>query len=310
LLLQKNKAVEKEPQDTREIQIPFPKIAVIVTLLVFFGAQIQTYFNPNLLQTTNGKIANEIFFHLSVVCFVIFSLLLFNLKSKLLAKISSVVLLLQTSALAYFAYNSDWNYVVDWGLTHKRLYGFSSVALVISLILVFTFCLVRKSSGVYKYLSVAFCLVLAVTNLINFDYLIYRNPPLESGGIELDYVSRMSLDSYSVKKEYEKQSAKFLEQNKDYAGGCSDKGWLRENYNQIEYLQKKYSQARVFSFNWNEYQNWLQVRDIKLFEKKLLDNRSDNSEFIYNEDGIASTNPNYVEPRTDCYFRSNNSSGS
>ena len=96
-----------------EFGLGLPKVAVIVTLFGFFFAQLQTYLNPNLLQNSSGKLTNEIFFHLSVVCLVVFILLYVNLKKDVLAKISSGVLLFQSLFLVWIAFNSDWSYVIN-----------------------------------------------------------------------------------------------------------------------------------------------------------------------------------------------------
>jgi Domain of unknown function (DUF4173) len=259
----------EEVEESQEFDLTFPKFAVVITLSAFLIAQVQTYFNPKLIENTAGKIANEIFFHLSVVCLVIFILILINLKNKLFTKIASWILILQTFLLSLIAFNSDWNYYVNWGLTHKRLYGFAVVCLVISIILVFIFSLIKKVKYTSKYIALSFCLIFGITNLINFDYLIYKNPPLELRDVvrvELNYISAMNLDSYSLNQEYQKQYPKYLELNKsgNYDYRCAEVRWFDSNSNQIRYLQNKYSSIQLLSFNYNEYANWLTIKDTKL----------------------------------------------
>ena len=264
---QKTTEIESIPQT--EFEINLPKISVIVTLFAFFIAQVQTYFNPNLLQNSSGKLANEIFFHLSIVCLIVFVLLYINLKNKLIAKICSIILLVQTTILTFIAFNSDWSYSIEWGLTHKRLYGFGILGFVLSCVVIFTILIFLNKGKIINYLAVAFCTIFAITNLINFDYFIYRNPPKESKGIELDYVSAMNLDSYSLKQEYEKQLPSMIKSNQSIPGSstyCLNDNWMRENYRKIEYLQQKYETKYLsFSaFNWNEYQNYLSIKNTKL----------------------------------------------
>ncbi len=289
--------LEQDIDEPQEFDLTFPKIAVALTLLVFLIAQVQTYFNPNLLQNTAGKMANEIFFHLSVVCIIVFFLILINLKNKTLTKIASYTLLLQTCFLSVIAFNSDWTYVFNWGLTHKRLYGFALVALVITFILTLLNGLIRQSHQLSHNIALAFCLIFGVTNLINFDYFIYRTPPRETTGVELDYVSAMSLDSYSLAKEYPKQLTKYqeLQTQSSYDYSCSDINWFDRNYSQISYLQKKYKETQFLSFNYNEYANWLLIKDLKIMNK---------SEFKYYKSDYKA---DYFDNKTNnkgCYVRS------
>ena len=263
--------------DTFEFDLSITKFTVVITLLGFFIAQIQTYFNPNLLNTTAGKMANEIFFHLSVVCLVVFVLLYINLKNKVIAKVSSLILLIQSAFLGFIAFNSDWFYVTTAGLTHKRLYGFGVLLFVFSVIAIFIFELNKKNSKLSQSLALVFCVVFGLTNAINFDRLIYNNPPTESwqgsSRVEKNYVSTMALESYSLEKEFAVQSEAFLRQRKthkwDYS--CANLGWLRMNYRQVEYLQNKYKSPQILSFNWTQWSNYLRIKDIKLFDQKFLD---------------------------------------
>jgi Domain of unknown function (DUF4173) len=286
-------------EESQEFDLTFPKVAVAITLFAFLIAQIQTYFNPSLLGKSAGNVANEIFFHLSIVCLIVFILILINLKNKLLTKIASYLLLLQACFLSLIAFNSDWNYYLNWGLTHKRFYGFAVVALVAALILVLLNSLIRRSHQLSQNIAIAFCLVFAITNLVNFDYFIYRNPPLETAGIELDYVSAMSLDSYSLKSEYQKQLIKYQELQKQpsYDYSCRDVSWFEKNYNQIRYLQNKYKEGQFLSFNYNEFANWLQVKDLKLMDK---------NNFKYYKDANNPGRVNSSNHNQGCYKRSQN----
>jgi Domain of unknown function (DUF4173) len=262
----------KEPKYTaeKEFDLSMPKTAVAITLGFFLFSQLKTYLNPELLMTTSGKIANEVFFHLSVVCLIVFVLIFVNLKYKFVTKCTNVVLIIQTLFLVGIAYNSDWSYVTNWGLTHKRLYGFAVVAMIFGFALVFLAYLKNKSYNPEKYIAIVFCVILCFTNLANFDYQIYRNPPRESLGIELDYISAMSLDSMSLDKEYANSITKFNNISQNYSYSCLEKNWADRNIGNYNYLTEKYKSSQILSFNWSEYQNYLLIKNLSKIDQNEM----------------------------------------
>ena len=260
----------QKPQETQpdtEFDLSIPKIAVIATIFAFFVAQIQTYFNSNLLVNNTGKTVNEIFFHLSVVCLVVFALLCISLKAKILAKVSSWILLFQGLVLGTIALNSDWTYIANWGFTHKRLYGLALIIWVFGAIFIFGQ-KILKNINLVKSLVLLVAIVFGTVNLINLEFLIYQNPPREATGIEKSYISTMSLDSGSLEIEYKKQLS--LVQIAQKEGGfnfrCSEATWFRINTSQIRYLQKKYSKTQILSWNYTEHHNYQKIKDIKLID--------------------------------------------
>ncbi len=299
--------ISLEPVDfnTKDYSLTLPKSVVAVTLFGFFVAQIQTYFYPNLLRTTSGNIANEVFFHLSVVCLIVFILIFINLRHNIIARILSAILVLECGFLTFVAFSSDWSYINNWGLTHKRLYGFMVIATIVGIILAFTKDLIQSKnlSKLTRNIALVICIFLGIGNAINFDYLIYRNPPRESAGIEQDYIRAMNLDSYSLVSEFESQKDVLnFDPKKEYINPeCSDLKWAVYNNNQIQYLQSKYSNLQILGFNYNEYQNYLGVKNIKTIDKNSLNELSgelyyDNFKFIQKQ----KTTPK------DCYIRSEN----
>ncbi len=285
LFLQKPEMIEIDQKP--EFSLLVAKCAVAITLCLFLFVQVQTYLHPELLNLTAGKIVNEVFFYLSVVCFVVFGLLYINLRQNMIAKVISAILLVQAFLLGLVALDSDWNYINDWGLTHKRLYGFAILTVVLANIVVFATYLITnkpKKTNLPIILTLTFCVIAVIANSINFDYLIYRNPPKESQGIELSYISTMNLDSYSLKSEFEKQHA----EAGNYDEGCINNDWLEKNYNQIKYLQNKYSNFQTLGFNLSEFHNYQQVQSLKLPEPKDLwrVNNSNPSKRCYQRDRI------------------------
>jgi hypothetical protein len=88
-----------ELEDKKDLPLSIPKITTVFTLFAFLVVQLQTTLQPELLTKTAGNIANETFFHLSIVCFVAFGLIYLNFKDKLNTKIWSLILLVQTGIL-------------------------------------------------------------------------------------------------------------------------------------------------------------------------------------------------------------------
>jgi Domain of unknown function (DUF4173) len=266
-----------EQAEKSEFSLFVAKCAVAVTLCVFLFVQVQTSLNPALLNDSPGKVVNEIFFYLSVVCFVVFGLLYINLRSSLWTKITSGILLIQAFLLGLIAFKSDWTYIMDWGLTHKRLYGLAVLTIILFNIIIFASYLVAKKLVKYNLpviLTLTFCIIGTITNSINLDYIIYRNTPKESQGVELNYISEMSLDSYSLKSEFEKQ----YNDSGNYDQTCINYSWLGTNYRKIVYLKEKYSKPQVLGFNYIEFQNYLDIKDIKLpMQEDLWKNYNPNS---------------------------------
>jgi Domain of unknown function (DUF4173) len=251
-----------------DFAIAIPKIATVLTLFVFLAVQLQTTLNPALLTKTAGNIANETFFHLSVVCFVAFGLIYLNFKDKFSTKIWSLILLVQTLILGAIAFQSDWNYIVNWGLTHKRLYGFSILSMVAGAIAIFTFYTFCNHKKMIQTFAILFVAVSVITNLFNFDNLIYNNPPKEATGLEQNYVNQLSLDTSSLKERYTKVIDKYNTIPKEALGSlirCEEVLWLDDYNDKITYLKSKYGYGvRTLDWNFGEYINYLQAKDISI----------------------------------------------
>lgn len=255
--------VEPELEVKKDLPLSIPKIATIFTLLAFLAVQIQTTLNPSLLTKTAGIIANETFFHLSVVCFVAFGLIYLNFKDKRNTKIWSLILLVQTLILGGIAFNSDWGYVASWGLTHKRLYGFSVLTIVLGVICVFTYYAFRNSRKMIQGFAIVFCLISAITNLVNMDRLIFKNPPKEATGIEQNYVNALSLDTRNLKERYTNVVSKYntFPKGVETAGACGEMNWIYNYNKQITFLKEKYSTLRFLDWNFTEFSNYQGIKN-------------------------------------------------
>jgi hypothetical protein len=255
-----------ELEEKKDSELSIPKIVTVFTLFAFLAVQVQTTLNPSLLTKAAGDVANETFFQLSIVCFVAFGLIYLNYKDKLATKIWSLILLAQTLLLGMIAFHSNWSYVINWGLTHKRLYGFSVLGVVLVIIAVFGYFAYHNSRKLVQGLAVVFCLISVITNMVNMDKLIYENPPKEAAGVEQNYVNGLGLDAGNLKARYSNTAQKYelISKTGNISNSCSETNWLRNYNTQIQYLRDKYSTFRFLDWNYSEFINYLEVKDVNL----------------------------------------------
>lgn len=283
-------------EEKKDIELSIPKIVTVFTLFAFFVVQVQTTLNPGLLTKAAGDVANETFFQLSMVCFVAFGLIYLNYKDKLTTKIWSITLLIQILILGMIAFNSDWNYVINWGLTHKRLYGFSVLSIILGMITVFIYFAYHNSRKLVQSFAVVFCFVSVITNIINMDKLIFENPPKEASGIEQNYVNGLGLDTGNLKTRYLKVADNYTGflKDTDSEGRCGETNWLRSYNSQIKYLKEKYNNFSFLEWNYSEFVNYMEVKNVNL---KLIE-LNGNSNISNSSDSKASINQS-------CYIRVN-----
>ncbi len=181
-----------------------PKITTIFVLFAFIISQFFLYFTTNLtdLNYNYGKLNNEVFGQLSLVCFVVFGLIYFSNELGIWQRICSFILLAQSVFLGFVAFKSVFDYIANFALTFKRLYGISVVFLVFGFVLIFAvqnFAKFSKSFVLQKSILLVF-LTLILINLANFDSLIYYNLPKESDKIDWKYLQELSIDSGNLDK--------------------------------------------------------------------------------------------------------------
>jgi len=161
-----------------------PKFGIIVVLVVYLISQVNLYFaSPSELSAlgyTFGKLNNEVFGQLSIVCLIVFGLVFFDRIKQFLHEITSGTLLFQSSFLAFIATKSVWDYIANFGLTFKRLYGVVVVIFIFGTIGILSFQLFRKLANTWVFQKIVYLsfILLILVNLANFDSLIYQNSPL------------------------------------------------------------------------------------------------------------------------------------
>lgn len=259
-----------------------PKIAVSIVLLVFFITQIQLYTADTSWLVTHGLTLSdktrEVFGQLTVVTLIIFALVYNDKNRSQSSKLLTYILGIQALFLTGMAYKSDYEYSSTWGFTHKRLYGFAVVFWTAGTLLLFLEAYV--SNAVHKYFlsrTIVYSgIILIAINIANFDRLIYEyaKPSTHATRIDYEYMAYLSTDASS----YQTLFPELVRELTNYYDSI--------DYNQaelimpvrlpytdiqyivqvvkhkIEYLKMKYEHPDPRSFNWSEYQQYLQIQSL------------------------------------------------
>lgn len=184
-----------------------PKVVTGAVLAVFFITQTQLYFATgetlNTLGYSHSQYAREIFAHLSIVTLIIFSLVYSDRTKNYWSKLLTYLLIAEAIFLNLTALKSVYDYSSNWGFTQKRLYGYTGVAWIFGLFLLFLYKYHQdlKNSKFVK--SVLFWLVftLLAINILNFDYIIYHYAKSTTyEGVDHYYLSRLSTDAQSYRE--------------------------------------------------------------------------------------------------------------
>jgi len=186
-----------------------PKISVILVLFIFFITQFQLYFSSNItlesLGYTHSRYAREVFAQLSIVFIIVFALICNDKVKTRYDRLSSFILALQLFFLNLISLKSVWDYSLMWGLTEKRLYGFSVVIWLFGILILFIYHYLKKHiSAVFIKNGLLFsCCILFLVNLFNFDYLIFHLAKSRTGeGIDHLYLSKLSVDSSALREHF------------------------------------------------------------------------------------------------------------
>jgi len=249
-----------------------PKISVILVLFIFFITQFQLYFSSNLtlesLGYTHSRYAREVFAQLSIVFIIVFALI-YNDKAKTkYAQLSSFILALQLFFLNLISLKSVWDYSYMWGLTEKRLYGFSVVIWLFGILILFIYHYLKKHiSAVFIKNGLLFsCLILLAINLLNFDYLIFHMAKSRTGeGIDHLYLARLSVDSGALGEHFLYLTDVIKSENANY----EEHNWKIREASQrelrtIKQLTEIYQHFDLRAFNVSQYLAYQSVKDLDL----------------------------------------------
>ncbi len=259
------------------IPLKTPKITVAMVLGIFFITQLELYFASaetlRALNLTYSQYAREIFGQLLVVSLIIYGLVYNDEQHDFWSKLLTYILVFEAVFLSLMAFKSVYDYSSVWGFTHKRLWGYTGVIWVIGAFVIFILGYTEK----IKKISVPFTtailtgVVIVGVNSANFDYIIYHYAKTTTySGYDYLYVSGLSSDAQAYNLLYEKIVIDGKTATDEQKFRLNLAGYTLSW--KIENLQYKFKDADFRAFNFNEYSEYLRVKNINLEEfRKLIE---------------------------------------
>lgn len=248
-----------------------PKIAVAVVLGVFFLSQAQLYFASEAvlleLGYSHSEFAREVFGQLTVVALIVLGILYNDRSRRGINQVLTFILLLEASFLTVIAFKSVYDYTSFWGLTYKRLWGFTGIVWMIGALSSYLFVYLQhlKDTVFVKSILILSCFVLLGVNIANYDYLIYHyGQSVTHEGLDYYYLSTLSADSLSYQTQYEVfMNLDQAEENPPFHEVKAGYG-ARQASRKITDLQHKYREFDFRTFNLSEFKQYWAVRNINL----------------------------------------------
>ena len=259
----------------QSISLAIPKIALLVVFVIFFVSQMQLYLaSPETLATlgyTNSEVTREVFGQLSVITLLVLGLVYYDKNKSRASRITTYLLIASAFLLSFVALKSVLDYISTWGYTEKRLYGFATVLWVYGVYLLYLYHFARRhvrtlfTRHAFTWTGV----VLVVLNFTNIDYMIFHNNRAhDPHGVDHMYLTGLSSDTrasgdhliylYETLKAEDSGAIEGLFYVDDFSA--------RQALWKVERLQNKYSHLDVRAFNFNEYRDFLAVKDIDVEE--------------------------------------------
>lgn len=251
------------------------KIVTSFILVIFFITQAQLYFASAEILKISGysqsQSAREIFAQLSIVSLISFGLIYFDRLKNKWSKSSTYLLIAEAIFLNFIALKSVYDYSFNWGLTHKRLYGFSVVVWIFGLFMLLLYQYLRDLNNFkfIKNLLLWSCFIVLAVNILNFDYLIYHYAKTTTReGIDHRYLSRLSTDAHSYSEHLQQLMIAITASEKTELKQIQAAWTL---INKIEKLKTKYNNLDIRAINFSEYFEYLRVRnlDLETYKKTL-----------------------------------------
>ncbi|KKU82408.1 MAG: hypothetical protein UY09_C0015G0002 [Parcubacteria group bacterium GW2011_GWA2_47_8] len=259
------------------VSLAIPKVALIVVMVAFFVSQAQLYMASGealaALGYSHSQLAREVFGQLSFITLLVMLLVYFDKQSTKFARVTTYVLLALGFILSLVALKSVLDYVVAWGLTDKRLYGFTTLGWLYGIYILFLHMYVKRHdrTSFVRQTVVWTSIILVCMNVINFDYLIYHtNQVRDPQGVDHYYLAGLSADSRSYGEHIALLKEMGVDKTPDseryYAiyPSINGRNWQAGDVlrYKIEHLQAKYGSLDIRSFNLNEFLTYRQVQGI------------------------------------------------
>ncbi|HSX09344.1 MAG TPA: DUF4153 domain-containing protein [Candidatus Saccharimonadales bacterium] len=249
-----------------------PKIAMALVLIIFFITQIQLYFaSAHTLQSlgyTNSRLTNEVFAQVTIVAFIVFLLAYLDKSREVWNQRLTYFLVIEAYFLVGIAFKSVNDYSSLYGLTQKRLWGYTTMTWLTCALAVFVYYYKKQTSDLsfVKQIMTLTMAVLLVVNILNFDYLIYHySKPTTPKGVDYRYLAGLSPDAHQSKEVIIKAME---EAEKKASSNTYDSQNIDAVYkviDEIGFLRYKYgAEKSANSFNFSEYQEYLDTKNINV----------------------------------------------
>jgi hypothetical protein len=197
-----------------------PKLVALLLCLVFIAAHSMLLLNPDAVLSRVGanhsQTTREIFGQMAVASFISLGLLTLRRDKKRINMLLSVALLACVLILTAIGLQSDYQYISEFGLTHKRLYGLASVVWLFAVSVLSATWLKRGGKYLISRGVVAITIaVVLLVNLANFDRLIATySPRLSQQGVDYEYLSyNLSSDAGTLWQLYLDAKQDYLNSN-------------------------------------------------------------------------------------------------
>lgn len=186
-----------------------PKIATALLYAVFIFTHGVLLISPQVVLSrigiTNSQTTREIFGQMALASFISLGLITLRRDQRKLSNAISYLLLLCVIVLITIGLQSDHQYITQFGLTHKRLYGLASVLWLYAVSGLVVYWLKRGGEFVITRGGVMITIgVLLLINLVNFDGLIAQHSPrVTKQGTDYSYLAyNLSADAGTLWEHY------------------------------------------------------------------------------------------------------------
>lgn len=242
-----------------------PKIVLGIAIALFIGTQIQYYFTTSeqlaVMGVTHSEKTREIFGQLAVVSLIVLGVIWFDRSKQKYSQAVTYFLLMEVVMLLVFALHSDVAYIQAWGLTHKRLWGLTTIITLAGIVTIIGASIKRPRvfDRRLELVIVWLTVILIGVNVVNFDYLIAHVHIVSlPSGVDYTYLARLSPDSLS----YDSTISELGKRVQSQQNTVEEASSLLSLSHKISDIQLKYESLNLREINVYEYLTYLQVRDI------------------------------------------------
>lgn len=199
-----------------------PKIATALLCTAFIFTHGVLLINPQVVLSkigvTHSQTTREIFGQMALASFISLGLITLRRDQKKLSNAISYLLLLCVVVLITIGLQSDYQYIAQFGLTHKRLYGLASVLWLYAVSGLVVYWLKRGGEFMITRGVVMITIgVLLLINFVNFDGLIAQHSPrITKQDTDYSYLAHsLSADAGTLWQHYLDAKQQYLNNTSD-----------------------------------------------------------------------------------------------